>query len=94
MPKTAAFHVTPDWVCETLSPSTESIDRHRKMAIYAREKVSHLWLLDPKRQRLETYVLEGAAWRESGPASDPARPDFRAAPFDVVPLDLANLWKW
>ena len=37
MPKTAAFHVAPDWVCETLSPSTETVDRERKMAIYARE---------------------------------------------------------
>jgi Uma2 family endonuclease len=94
MPKTAAFHVAPDWVCETLSPSTETIDRSSKMAIYAREKVSHLWLLDPKRQRLETYRLERGAWQPGDPPSDPARADFRAEPFEAVAVDLSNLWKW
>jgi len=94
MPKTAAFHVVPDWVCETLSPSTEAIDRSRKMTIYAREKVSHLWLLDPRRQRLEVYGLDGGRWRALGGPVDPARPDFRAEPFEEVPLDFSNLWKW
>ena len=94
MPKTAAFHVSPDWVCETLSPSTEAIDRQRKMAIYAREKVGHLWLLDPRRRRLETYRLEGGAWQASAPLSDPAGPDFRGEPFEAIALDLSNLWKW
>jgi len=94
MPKTAAFHVAPDWVCETLSPSTESIDRARKMAIYAREHVKHLWLLDPRRQRLETYRLVAGTWQSCAPAFDPSRPDFRAEPFDAVALDLSNLWKW
>jgi len=94
MPKTAALHVAPDWVCETLSPSTEKIDRTRKMAIYAREGVSHLWLLDPKQRRLEAYRLKEGAWRACEPPSDPARPDFRGEPFGAVPLDLSNIWKW
>jgi Uma2 family endonuclease len=94
MPSTAAVHVAPDWVCETLSPSTEKIDRSRKMAIYARENVSHLWLLDPRLRRLETYRLEGGLWRVSAPPSDPARSDLRVEPFDEVALDLSNLWKW
>jgi Uma2 family endonuclease len=94
MPKTAAVHVAPDWVCETLSSSTEKIDRSRKMAIYAREGVSHLWLLDPRHERLETYRLKGGAWQSCGPRDDPARPDFRAEPFGSVALDLSKLWKW
>ena len=94
MPKTAAFHVAPDWVCETLSPSTEDIDRSRKMAIYAREQVKHLWLLYPRRQRLETYRLHAGAWQACEPASDPAKPSFRSEPFEAVALDLSNLWKW
>jgi Uma2 family endonuclease len=94
MPKTAAIHVAPDWVCETLSRSTERIDRSRKMAIYAREGVGHLWLLDPRRRLLETYRLENGAYRPCEPPSDPARLDFRGQPFEAVALDLANLWKW
>ena len=34
--------IRPDWVCEILSPSTARMDRVDKMAIYAREGVSHL----------------------------------------------------
>lgn len=38
----AFFTLAPDWVCKTLSPSTEHIDRGTKLAIYAREGVAHL----------------------------------------------------
>src|SRR3954467_12406104 len=31
------FTVSPDWICEVLSPSTEKIDRAQKLGIYARE---------------------------------------------------------
>jgi Uma2 family endonuclease len=90
MPKTAAFHVAPDWVCETLSPSTESIDRSRKMAIYARERVSHVWLLDPKNHRVEAYELRDGRWEcvvhDSGRVS--------VSPFEAMGFDLADLWKW
>ena len=39
--------LTPDWVCEVLSPSTSRFDRKRKLPIYHREGVGHAWLLDP-----------------------------------------------
>jgi len=94
MPKTAAFHVSPDWACETLSPSTESIDRSRKMAIYARENVAHLWLLDPRRRDLEAYNLVGGRYEAAAPPSDPARVGFRVAPFEAAALDLSDLWTW
>jgi hypothetical protein len=35
-PDTAAFTLAPDWVCEVVSPSTEGLDRARKMPAYAR----------------------------------------------------------
>jgi Uma2 family endonuclease len=94
MPDTSAVHVAPDWVCETSSPSTERIDRSRKMAVYAREGVGHLWLVDPQRRHLEPYRLDGGVWRPLEPVSDPARLGFRAEPFDAIELDLSNLWKW
>src|SRR3954468_4688276 len=40
----AYFELAPDWVCEVVSPSTARVDRVRKVPIYAREGVSHLWL--------------------------------------------------
>jgi Uma2 family endonuclease len=42
-----------------LSPSTESIDRDKKL-IYAREGVTHAWLVDPLRQALEVLALEAS----------------------------------
>jgi Uma2 family endonuclease len=36
----AAFYTeAPDWICEVVSPSTERLDRSRKIAVYAGEKV-------------------------------------------------------
>ena len=36
----AAFTLAPDWVCEVLSPSTEMIDRGKKLGLYARAEVA------------------------------------------------------
>jgi Uma2 family endonuclease len=57
--------VAPDWVCEVLSPSTEVVDRTKKMRIYRREGVGHLWLVDPLKRRLEVYTL-GAGYLNHG----------------------------
>ena len=47
LPDAAAFELAPDWICEVLSPSTAASDRAEKMPIYARERVAHVWLVDP-----------------------------------------------
>ena len=47
IPDAPWFDLAPDWLCETLSPSTARIDRTRKLAIYAREGIRHVWLVDP-----------------------------------------------
>ncbi len=49
--------VAPDWVCEGLSPSTEKLDRLRKLPIYAKEGLPHVWLMDTKLRRLEVFGL-------------------------------------
>jgi Uma2 family endonuclease len=93
MPRLPAGHrftVVPDWVCEILSPSTESKDREIKMPIYARFGVTHAWLVDPHKRTLETYELIGGSWTETGRHSN--RDAFRAAPFDAVTLALDDLW--
>ena len=53
LPDTAFFPLAPDWVCEVLSPSTASLDRAKKLAIYAREGVAHAWIVDPLAGTLE-----------------------------------------
>src|SRR5262245_33234831 len=58
VPDVPYFTLAPDWVCEVLSPSTETLDRRKKLRIYARENVAHVWLVDPLRQTLEVLSLE------------------------------------
>jgi Uma2 family endonuclease len=41
VPSTAFVTLSPDWVCEVLSPSTQGIDRVRKSRIHPRERVQH-----------------------------------------------------
>jgi Uma2 family endonuclease len=91
MPHTAAFTLAPDWVCEVLSPSTAVMDREKKMKAYAREGVSHLWLVDPLQQSLEVYRLEARRWNRQAHWRGGAT--VHAEPFTVLPLKLATLWE-
>jgi Putative restriction endonuclease len=86
----AYLTVAPDWLCEVLSPSTERIDRVKKLRIYAREGVRHVWLLDPRQQTLEILQLEGGPWSLTATHESKAR--VRATPFDAIELELAKLW--
>lgn len=82
--------VAPDWICEILSPSTESFDRRTKLAVYAREGVGHAWLVDPIARRLEVLRLESGRWTTASVhRGDEA---VRADPFDAVELPLKALW--
>ena len=90
LPKDQRFEVVPDWVCEILSPSTESKDRQIKLPIYAHYGVGFAWLIDPLDQTLEAFVLEKGDWRQLGHW----RGDEIVAvpPFDAVRLALRDLW--
>ena len=90
LPDVPAFTQAPDWACEVISPSTGRVDRSGKMRIYAREGVSHLWLVDPRPQTLETYRLEAGRWVVVG--SWGGDDVVRAEPFDAVELRLARWW--
>lgn len=49
----------PDFVVEVLSPSTEKHDRETKLVDYAAHGIREYWIVDPMRQTVEQYVLEG-----------------------------------
>ena len=82
--------LAPDWICEVLSTSTETIDRGKKLRVYAREGVAHAWLVDPLRQMLEALSLESGRWTLL--AAYDGRGAVRAAPFDAIELELGALW--
>jgi Uma2 family endonuclease len=90
LPDAAAFELSPDWVCEVLSPSTAATDRAEKMPIYAREGVANAWLLDPLARTLEACRLEQGLWVILGTWRDDAR--VRAEPFAELELELGGLW--
>lgn len=90
LPDEAYLDLAPDWACEVLSPSTERLDRVGKMRVFARERVGHVWLLNPTLETLEVYVLEGP--RYSVAQTFEGNASVRAVPFDAIELDLAVLW--
>lgn len=52
----------PDIVVEVLSPSTASLDRGRKMRMFARYGVPEYWIVDPVDRRIEVHVLEQGSY--------------------------------
>lgn len=90
VPPVAYLTMAPDWVCEVLSPATERIDRAKKLRIYAREHVSHVWLVNPLTQTLEVLVLADRTWKLVATHEDGAM--VRVEPFAAVELELGALW--
>jgi len=91
LPETAWFELAPDWACEVLSPSTARIDRTLKMSLYARERVPHLWLVDPDVRTLEVYCLQGNGhWLLLGTLKDDDA--VSQPPFDAIRFPLGGLW--
>ena len=89
-PDVAHLTLPPDWLCEFLSPSTETVDRAKKLAIYAREGVGFVWLINPLLQTLEVLRLESQHWSLVGAHEGNAV--VRAEPFDAIELELEALW--
>jgi Uma2 family endonuclease len=83
-------HKEPDWVCEVLSPSTEQMDRQRKLKIYAREGVSCVWLVNPISRTLEILRLEAGRWVLID--AHGGEEEIHAEPFDAVALELPRIW--
>ena len=90
VPAVAAMTIPPDWICEILSPSTEALDRVPKLNAYARERVAHVWFINPRSQTLEVLRLEGARWTVV--ATHDGDVSVAVEPFDAVPIDLYRLW--
>ncbi|HSY52657.1 MAG TPA: Uma2 family endonuclease [Thermoanaerobaculia bacterium] len=90
IPKDQRFIVTPDWVCEVISPSTARIDRGKKMDIYAGHAVPWLWIIDPIARLFEVFTLEGERWSRVHTYS--GNDMVRADPFPEAEIDLASIW--
>jgi Uma2 family endonuclease len=83
--------LAPDWVCEVLSESTSRVDRMKKVPIYAREGVVHVWLADPRARTVEVYQLGEARYELVGTWGGDEEP-YVMPPFDAVSLSAASIW--
>ena len=65
----------PDIAVEVLSPSTATVDRGRKMRMFASHGVPEYWIVDPLQERMEVHALEDGAYRraQTAAAEDPVR---------------------
>jgi len=90
LPDTAWIEVAPDWVCEVLSPSTESYDRGDKRLIYAEAGVDHVWHINPLLKMLEVSELRDGKWLLLDVFGDDA--EVAAAPFAELSFSLSLLW--
>lgn len=82
--------VVPDWVCEVLSPGTLRIDRMKKMPIYAREGIAHVWLVDPRERTVEVVRHGGAGYTLVGTFG--GEDAVTAEPFGEAAIPPAFLW--
>jgi Uma2 family endonuclease len=93
MPEIPADHrfiVTPDWVCEVISPSSVSMDRGKKRRIYGEFCVPWMWLVDPIGRTLEVLTLDGDNWKYA--ATFTGEDVVRAEPFPEAEIDLGSIW--
>jgi Uma2 family endonuclease len=90
MPDAAWFELSPDWLCEVLSPSTARFDRDKKLKRYLAIRVTHVWLIDPIARTLEVLEHDPAGYRIVDVFSGDAK--VCARPFDAIELELGALW--
>ena len=75
----------PPWVCEVLSPRNFRLDWSRKLPMYFRHGVRHVWFVDIRAQELHVLDRLGGEKHVGAVLVSPA-------PFDV-PLDLGRFWE-
>jgi Uma2 family endonuclease len=87
----AFFTDPPDWVCEILSQTTARVDRMKKVPIYARSGIAHVWIVDPRDRIVEALRLKDGGYVLAGTFGGEA-PEVAIEPFDAVPIPAAALW--
>jgi Uma2 family endonuclease len=90
VPEAPWTSLAPDWICEVASPATERLDRVEKLRIYAREGVTHAWLVNPLSKMLEVFRRDGQDWTRVA-AHGNAGP-VRLEPFKAIAWELGRLW--
>ena len=80
----------PDLIVEILSPGTRRRDLVVTAQTYERCGVPHYWVVDPKRKRLEAFVLEHGEYRQTHVVAAPNT--FEPPAFPGVSVSLEALF--
>jgi Uma2 family endonuclease len=91
--------LSPDWVCEIVSPGHEIKDTRHLPLLLKRHRVPWYWLLWPEARTLMAHALRDGEWQtiltlqvtgsKIGQSTDRTRA--RIPPFDAIELDLVDL---
>ena len=73
-----------------LSPSTRQFDLVEKRAIYAREGIPYLWLVDPEAMSVEAFELNDDRWTLMAALRDDQT--VQLVPFEAISFPLSALW--
>jgi Uma2 family endonuclease len=90
VPEGAAFTMPPDWVCEVISPRSETSDRLEKMPRYAAAGIRHAWLVHPRRRSVEAFRLHDGMWLAV--AVHRGNVQVCLEPFEAIEIELSRLW--
>jgi Uma2 family endonuclease len=90
LPTRVGITISPDWVCEILSPSTARLDRELKMPIYAEQGVGHVWLIEPEQRFIDAYCNVAGKWMLVGTATGDS--DVSSPPFDAITFPMSDLF--
>lgn len=82
--------LTPDWVCEIVSPRHERKDTLSLFLLLQRHRVPFYWLIWPEDRTLIAHQLDGEGYRVIATITQPTAEQARARipPFDSVEINL------
>jgi Uma2 family endonuclease len=89
--------LTPDWVCEIVSPGNERKDTLTLLLLLQRRLVPYYWLIWPEERTLLAYGLDGVSYRivanltAAGPNAAPGTERVTIPPFEAAPIDLGYI---
>jgi Uma2 family endonuclease len=87
------IELTPDWVCEIVSPGHERKDTLTLLLLLQRHRVPYYWLIWPEDRTLVVYALEGDTYRivATLTAPDDTAEPVKLPPFEATAIDVGYI---
>jgi Uma2 family endonuclease len=88
------MEITPDWVCEIVSPGHEKKDTVYNFITLQQYKVPYYWLIWPEDKVLIAYKLAGTKYSVIETIAETIKGGgkYRIEPFDTIEFDLGYIF--